>query len=964
MTARISQSKAISDLTCRHSVAHPRAVTRRMISLSSRIILCVVLITACTACSTRTSDGRKATAATISASPNPIPFGAGAGNTKISWNTGDDTAGEVFLSVNGSPETAIARGPAQGSEDTGGIVAGQTYEFRLYSAGLQTRKLLATIKVTRSEVSSRGMQLPLYVSLVLMGVPLCAMLVLVTSYLLQKKEHKRLLTVSFLKGELVRFRWLLAILATTAVFFIANHLLIRGLGVGLWDVDTQFLSFQVLVADFARAGHLVLWDSWSTGGIPRLGDPQFGALSPLNVLIGLITGGTSRGFIAYWLLMWWLGGIGILMLARHLRAPAWGGCIVALGFLYCGVYTGQAEHTSHLISFSFLPFIIWRLDAALCSRRLLPAVEAGALWGLSALSGYPGLTIITGCFCGLWVTGRWLVREPFVPAHPANHRSSENVKTAAPTLRRAILFLVIMLSVGLAVLAPTYVAFFYEGAGVTTRVGALSRELATANSLHPGALSTFASPYLLIVKARDQLDALGKLWAITDVSMSSIYAGAIIPTLGLLALLRRPKDRWRWWLVGLGALSLACALGQTLPFRGWLYDWFYPMRFFKHPAIFRDYYVFSASVLALLGTRDLAAAFKDPKDRIWILFPVVSILLSLFAFLLLRSFRGYALNLGLGMAPGYVHIAIIWTGLCAVAIAAWLLPYRYKQWSVPVLLLIIAGSDALLTSEISRRTILKTSVEAVERWKRLDKNHSAAIGLTRRGLLREKAACDPPCFFLTNDQLITKVPVLDSYTQLINDFHLRIMDHPILTNMAIGTDRVWFSNEVEKVPATQSSYEAFVKRTEVLGAPPLLIHSRSELLNGVDESKSNVLQMVQIDHLPAAEKIDVKVLKYSPDELAFDVECRSAGWLLVTDRWARSWRAEVNGKRVTVYPGNYIFRAIEVSAGKNNVRFVYHPVSVPWLIVLSWGTLAVVVSFSVCFGWKSRRVSQFPGMEV
>jgi len=55
-----------------------------------------------------------------------------------------------------------------------------------------------------------------------------------------------------------------------------------------------------------------------------LGDPQFGAFSPLNVIIGTLTGGTSSGFIFYWLLMWWLGGFGILMLARHLKAPPWG----------------------------------------------------------------------------------------------------------------------------------------------------------------------------------------------------------------------------------------------------------------------------------------------------------------------------------------------------------------------------------------------------------------------------------------------------------------------------------------------------------------------------------------------------------------------------------------------------------------------------------------------------------------
>jgi hypothetical protein len=46
------------------------------------------------------------------------------------------------------------------------------------------------------------------------------------------------------------------------------------------------------------------------------------------------------------------------------------------------VYTGNAEHTSWITAFSFLPITIWRLDAALCSRRLQPAAEAGAVWGL------------------------------------------------------------------------------------------------------------------------------------------------------------------------------------------------------------------------------------------------------------------------------------------------------------------------------------------------------------------------------------------------------------------------------------------------------------------------------------------------------------------------------------------------------------------------------------------------------
>jgi hypothetical protein len=146
------------------------------------------------------------------------------------------------------------------------------------------------------------------------------------------------------------------------------------------------------------------------------------------------------------------------------------------------------------------------------------------------------------------------------------------------------------------VLSPTYVSFFYEGAGTQPRVGALDRTTAVSNELQPGAVATFASPYLTVLKAFSMLQGgHADLWPLSDVAMVNIYAGALTPILALFALARRPGAAWRWWVVGLGALCLACAMGESLPLRGWLYDWFYPMRFFRHPP-FSDCISFSARV--------------------------------------------------------------------------------------------------------------------------------------------------------------------------------------------------------------------------------------------------------------------------------------------------------------------------------------------------------------------------------
>jgi hypothetical protein len=86
-----------------------------------------------------------ASSATITASPNPVPVGQGPGNTTITWNTGDGSAGTVYLSKDGGPEAPFASG-APGSAPAPWIEAGITYEFRLY-AGTEHTKMLAKTQV-------------------------------------------------------------------------------------------------------------------------------------------------------------------------------------------------------------------------------------------------------------------------------------------------------------------------------------------------------------------------------------------------------------------------------------------------------------------------------------------------------------------------------------------------------------------------------------------------------------------------------------------------------------------------------------------------------------------------------------------------------------------------------------------------------------------------------------------------
>jgi FkbM family methyltransferase len=90
----------------------------------------------------------------IWAVPNPVPAGDGAGITTVYWDTGDDSIGEVYISVNCDDERLFYRS-ANGSRPAPWINAWGSYEFRLYR-GTSREELVSTVTVTRRKVERKA----------------------------------------------------------------------------------------------------------------------------------------------------------------------------------------------------------------------------------------------------------------------------------------------------------------------------------------------------------------------------------------------------------------------------------------------------------------------------------------------------------------------------------------------------------------------------------------------------------------------------------------------------------------------------------------------------------------------------------------------------------------------------------------------------------------------------------------
>ena len=502
-----------------------------------------------------------------------------------------------------------------------------------------------------------------------------------------------------------------------------------------------------------------------------------------------------------------------------------------------------------------------------------------------------------------------------------------------------LIALILFSFIGMLVLSPSYVGFFKEARGYSDRVGVRPRQEAVENqALHPGALATFASPYLSILQLYNP-----RLWEITDVSLSSVYLGASITMLGLLALVGRPRSGWRWWIAGIGVFFLLSAMGKHVPLRGWLYDFVPPTRYFRAAALFRIYAMFSMALLALFATKDLQDSMNEVSSAIWRRFALTATVVAAGAVAAYALVISSVDHLGNKFARSRLDLCLVWLGAVAVSLA---FLFKHRKTSLPLLLGMLAVMDGLLSFGLGAATIYDRGV-ARRWWNTINSSHSSSLDLTAGGLSRDLR---PPDWLgsklqVNNKNIPLRIATFENYAPLGNRFQADFVNNPVMAAASTGSQRIWFSTQVASVRPTDASYAAFAKRSEALGAPILVVNPREEILKSYvsgEATRLDVQDVEAISGLPAAQPVGAKVLRYTPGELSIEVSCPESGWVLVTDRWSPGWQARVNGQPTELLGGDFIFRAVRVQRGTNVVGFSYHPVGWPELFILSWVTLFVV----------------------
>jgi len=102
---------------------------------------------------------------------------------------------------------------------------------------------------------------------------------------------------------------------------------------------------------------------------------------------------------------------------------------------------------------------------------------------------------------------------------------------------------------------------------------------------------------------------------------------------------------------------------------------------------------------------------------------------------------------------------------------------------------------------------------------------------------------------------------------------------------------------------------------------------------------------------PPAPAGEAAIRRTEADAVDVGVRARRAGLLVLSDAYARGWRAEVDGRPAEVERVNYVMRGVRVPAGTHRVTFAYAPAS--WRI--GWITSLVALLGLVAVGLWPRR---------
>lgn len=774
-------------------------------------------------------------------------------------------------------------------------------------------------------------------------------------------------------GRSLDVRLVAALAVAVAAWLVLTRPWLSGRFAVPWDAEAHFRPQFAFLAHAIHSGEGVTWNPYVFSGWSQIADPQSLIFAPAFLLVALFV--PDPGAVALDATVYAQLGLGALALLLWFRDRGWhvgGGLVAALSFAFGGSAAWRIQHTGQILSYAWLPIVLFLLERMLARRSIGWGFAAGVAAGFLAL-GRDQIALLGIYF----LVGHALV-EILTPAD----RVRRLIGIAPPALAGILggLFVVAV--------PVTMTLILAEHSNRPT----IDLIEAGKGSLHPVSLIT-AVIADLFAQGTQGVDFWGppsEAFGVTDIylaqNMTAFYAGAV----PIMAILVGGIARGRLWTPGIRWPTVAAvffvlyAIGWYTPAFALFYDVLPGVDLFRRPADATFLIGFSIALLGGFLVHLRLTTEIPPPGRlartlqvalILVLFAVLPVAFGLHAHRLPLVWKplvtaalfsaaallvlGFAARLARRGDAGAGVAAVVLLGVFTTADLAWNNAPN-ESTAYPS-----ATFDALATD--TRDPVipfLKTKVAETAGPDRRDRIELVGLGFHWPNAsmvhgLENTLGYNPLrfAFYAKATGAIDHVALLEqkvfsplepSYDSLLVDMlGLRyvVTGAPIETiDPRLAPGRLV---EIARFPAIPGIFPAPGRpETRVYENPRALprvlfvdaarpadfdaIIASGRWPEGFDPTREVLLPPAALPAGPVAGDRSspagrAAIVAWHHTRIEVEVDAARPGWLELGDVWHRWWRAEVDGRPADLHRADAIFRAVPVPAGRHRVVFSFHP---------------------------------------
>lgn len=666
-----------------------------------------------------------------------------------------------------------------------------------------------------------------------------------------------------------------------------------------WDNIDQFFPFRFFIDYSFKEGQIPLWNPFLNLGYPQYADPQGGVWYPFTWLFSLV----GYSFFSFNIELWLhyvIAGWGMFILGRALGIEAWPSLALGLLYTFSGFMVGTAQILPFIIGATWLPYIM----AAFLKLYRRPGWSDGLMLilvtALTILGGYPAYMIITFyLFVLFFAFYFWM------------HRKSRTMCVKG-------VYLGLGLSVGILWLCGGYFWALLECFPYISR-----SEVLPYNWIFYFTSFTFQCSLSFLFPFAT---ALRNDFFNSDLSMLNGYVGLLTwPIIIFYSLHAKGKLKYGLWAMII-FLFLASTGNQT-PVRHWLYQFVPGFEMFRHPSIFRIYFMLGLLVLFGLGLQEVW------KRNLWqkLLPYYAGLALVLVLSILLTHFPGYTqfkpllsdlLNHVEGPDHG-IKSHIYFQAIIGLVLVSSLL-FWLKSASVRIKglgLITFIAIDLCLATQLNIFTTINNNKKLKECQISLDQNQiqfAFPSSDPNQGLVSTNFA-DPlieGCW--RNLSIFQKKVAYDGYNPfMLTNFN--VLEASPIFKATIQNPLVFLSADLRDI-ATPDTLQIRILQMQ-----------KSTL----KELFKNTYTHRPSDH--------IKSLKLKPNSIRIQYSSEGPQFLALSQNHHPNWAVYIDGKQSQIQRFNHSLMSVAVPAGKHEVLFIFSS----FATVLWWFSLLGFLVFGI-----------------